>query len=249
MATSGIQVGPNNDLDPRGAENQDEFDRQTEKLLTALISLDSDVFGLVQVENDFDESSAGNAAKILVERMNAISDGAYDWVRPRQDGIPKTYVDESDAVSNCFIYKPSILSVVGVNTLTDSNLPPPFAGPIFDGLNSNQGTLAVTFQVVEDRRRRLRDDRGRSADGRMLELFDGNDKCITMVLCHFKNKESVATGSDNQDRGDGAGANNSLRLKASQAIVEWLKGNPTGVACPYVMIMGNLNAYLKEGES
>ncbi|KAL7467212.1 hypothetical protein ACHAXS_007465, partial [Conticribra weissflogii] len=61
LATSGIQVGPNNDLDPRGAENQDEFDRQTEKLLTALISLDSDVFGLVQVENDFDESSAGNA--------------------------------------------------------------------------------------------------------------------------------------------------------------------------------------------
>ncbi|KAL7468633.1 hypothetical protein ACHAXS_012973 [Conticribra weissflogii] len=243
LDNNGNQVGPNRDQDPRGAKSAQEFERQTEKLILSLLSLNSDVIGLVQVENDFHENSAGNAVKNLVERLNSISDESYDWVRPQQDGTLKTYVDESDAISNAFIYKSSSFSVAGVNILTDSNLPASFVGPIFNGVDSNRGTLAVTFQPIIDRHRRLGEDGGRPSDGRQLNLFDRNNECITVVLCHFKSKRSMTTSSGIRD---GAGEYNSLQLKASQSIVEWLKGNPTGVDCPNIMITGNLNAYLKE---
>lgn len=242
-------MGPNNDQDPRGADSTEEFERQTDKLVTALLSLDSDVLGLVQVENNFGETSAGNAVKTLVENLNEISGETFDWVRPKQDGITQTYVDESDAISNAFIYNSASLSVTGVNVLTDSNLPGSFVPPIFDGVNSNRGTLAVTFHALDDRRRQLRD---RGLEGRSLELFDSSnsflEECITIVLCHFKSKGFIAGDVGNEDKGDGAGENNAIRLLASQAVVEWLKGNPTGFTCPNVMIMGNLNAYLKEGK-
>lgn len=248
---NGNTSGPG-DLEPRGADSAAEFDRQSEKLVTALLSLNSDIFGLLEIENDFGETSTGNAVKALVEKLNAAGKDTYDWVRPKQDGVDKTFVDTSDAISNAFIYKSSSFTVAGVNILTDSNIPVAFtdALPIFDGSGSNRATIAVTFEGNNDRRN-LRDAIGH----RSLSLFsqsssdDGNDdrECITIALCHFKSKGSVSEGEGNQDARDGAGNNNAIRLLASQAVAEWLKGNPTGVDCPNVMIMGDLNAYFKEG--
>jgi len=201
--------------------------------------------------NDFGETSTGNAVKVLVDKLNAVGEDTYDWVRPKQDGVDKTFVDTSDAISNAFIFKSSSFRVAGVNILTDSNIPDAFtdALPIFDGSGSNRATIAVTFEVSTDRRN-LRD----ATAHRSLSLFSqssfdkGNDdlECITIALCHFKSKGSVSAGEGNQDAGDGAGNNNAIRLLASQAVAEWLKGNPTGVDCPNVMIMGDLNAYFKE---
>ncbi len=248
---NGNTSGPIN-LEPRGADNAAEFDRQSEKLVTALLSLNSDIFGLLEIENDFGETSPGNAVKVLVDKLNAAGEDEYDWVRPQQDGVDKTFVDTSDAISNAFVYKSSSFRVAGVNVLTDTNIPAAFndALPIFDGSGSNRATLAVTFEVSDDRRN-LRDATGH----RSLSLFsqksprDGRDdqECITIALCHFKSKGSVSAGEGNQDAGDGAGNNNAIRLLASQAVAEWLKGNPTGVDCPNVMVMGDLNAYFKEG--
>lgn len=39
--------------DPRGADTTAEFDRQTDKLVTALLAIDADVLGLAELENDF----------------------------------------------------------------------------------------------------------------------------------------------------------------------------------------------------
>lgn len=249
---------------PRGANTPTEFDRQTEKLVTALLSFESDVYGLVEMENNFEVGSPGNAVEFLVSELNAqIGEEEFDWVRPKQDGVVKTVVDTSDLISNAFIYKPSSFTVLGVNILTDSNLPEPFIGPIFDGRSTNRGTLAVTFQAVDDKSRRYlrklssevhnkRPQQGRRAlKGEKGDDDDDNDNdedCITIVLAHLKSKGSVGPGDGNKDELDGAGNNNGIRLLASKAIVEWLKSNPTGIACPNVMIMGDLNAYFKEGE-
>ena len=49
---SGAICGPAMDQGCRGADNQDEFDRQQAKLVTALLALDADVVGLVELENN-----------------------------------------------------------------------------------------------------------------------------------------------------------------------------------------------------
>lgn len=72
-------TGPDNTLDPRGADNIEEFNRQTEKLVTALTQLDADVIGLAELENNgFANLSAGNsitgksAIATLVDELNAV---------------------------------------------------------------------------------------------------------------------------------------------------------------------------------
>jgi len=45
-------TGPDGDLDPRGADNQAEFDRQTSKIVEAMIKTGADVFALQEIENN-----------------------------------------------------------------------------------------------------------------------------------------------------------------------------------------------------
>ncbi|MEL6779738.1 MAG: hypothetical protein AAFO06_21070, partial [Cyanobacteria bacterium J06597_16] len=48
--------GPNN-LSPRGADNTAEFNRQLEKLVSAIAGLDADIVGLVELENEFADTN------------------------------------------------------------------------------------------------------------------------------------------------------------------------------------------------
>jgi hypothetical protein len=74
--------GPNN-LDPRGADNQDKFEHKLEKLTIALAALNADIVGLVELENDFDASLL-----VLVDAVNAhIGKEDYEFVSPRQQYV------------------------------------------------------------------------------------------------------------------------------------------------------------------
>lgn len=42
-----------NGSDRRGADSVAKFDRQTEKLGTAILDIDTDVMGLIEIENNF----------------------------------------------------------------------------------------------------------------------------------------------------------------------------------------------------
>ena len=48
------------------------------------------------------------------------------------------------------------------------------------------------------------------------------------------------------DQDDGQGNWNDRRTKGAQAVLEWLRTNPTGIDCEFEAIMGDLNAYAKE---
>lgn len=212
----GAGAGPS-ELDPRGADTQDEFDRQRDKLVTAIAALDADLLGLVELENDFD--GPNSALNTLVDEVNSrVGAGTYSAVYPGQQ-----YVDSSDAISVGFMYKPSVLTLTGSPAiLTDSNLPPGSSSPIFDGTSTNRASLAVTFTVV------------------------GGGECITVACNHFKSKGGTGSGSGNQDIGDGAGSWNQRRLDAAVAVADWLKLEPTGSVCPNKAIVGDLNAYAQE---
>ena len=62
----------------RGAEDQEEFDRQQQKLVTALVELDADIFGLVELENNFPAVLIN-----LVTALNArLGSEVYAYVDP-----------------------------------------------------------------------------------------------------------------------------------------------------------------------
>ncbi|NEQ50285.1 MAG: ExeM/NucH family extracellular endonuclease [Leptolyngbya sp. SIO3F4] len=211
-----------NGSDPRGADNQTEFERQTQKLVTTILELDADVLGLVELENDFLPGSSGNAVENLVNELNAVAGaGTYDWVNPGQQ-----FVDTGDAISVGAIYKTASVEITaGTNpaTLTDSNLPTGFAGEtIFDGVSTNRAPLAVSFTE--------------KATGEQL----------TVAVNHFKSKGSIFPDGNNADIGDGQGNNNPIRLRAAQAVDAWLQTDPTGSGDPDFLILGDLNAYANE---
>jgi len=48
------------------------------------------------------------------------------------------------------------------------------------------------------------------------------------------------------DQGDGQGCWNPTRVKAVQALMQWVAKNPTQVSKPNVLLLGDLNSYAKE---
>ncbi|MGD1714689.1 ExeM/NucH family extracellular endonuclease, partial [Dapis sp. BLCC M172] len=215
--------GPNG-LSPRGADNQAEFDRQVEKLVTILEDIDADIFGLVELENEFggDQNGDGQfAIQTLVDEINnRVGAGTYAYVDP---GVP--FVDTGDAISVGAIYKTDSVKVAPgttVEILTDSDLPAlGLGGTVFDGNDTNRAPLAVTFE----------------------ELATGER--FTVSVNHFKSKGGTGTGDD-ADVGDGQGNFNGTRLRASEALNAWLNTDPTGSGDEDFLIVGDLNAYAQE---
>ncbi|REL27241.1 DNA degradation protein EddB [Thalassotalea euphylliae] len=113
---------------PRGADNEQEFDRQQSKIIAALAQIDADVVGLMEIENDgFGDNSA--IAQLVRELNASVGANTYDFVALPGAGIG------SDAIAVGMIYKPSKVSPVG-NAATISTTPFDFR---------NRQPLAQTF--------------------------------------------------------------------------------------------------------
>jgi predicted extracellular nuclease len=213
-----------NGFDPRGANTAAEFERQTGKLVTAILGLDADVLGLVELENNFREGSPGNAVEFLVGKLNAAAGtDLYDWVRPGQDFVG------GDAIAVGMIYKRGEVRIAPDTTigiLDDTDVRPDLlaqstVGGIFNGENTSRAALAVTFEEI------------------------GTGERFTAVANHFKSKSGEGTGDD-ADQGDGAGGWNNQRELAATALTEWLGSNPTGTDDGDTMLLGDLNSYFQE---
>ncbi|BBF93624.1 ExeM/NucH family extracellular endonuclease [Blastochloris tepida] len=214
--------------EPRGANTAEEFARQTDKLVNALIAIDADVLALIELENDFREGSSGNAIEYLVDELNAVlGAGTYDWVRPGQQFVG------TDAIAVGFIYKPSVVEVsIGttIEILDDSDLAAlglgdllglSTVGGIFDGANTSRNALAVTF----------------------TELATGEE--FTAIANHLKSKSGSGTGAD-ADQLDGQGAWQNQRELAATALTAWAASDPTGSGDTDILLLGDFNAYAME---
>jgi len=210
-----------NGLEPRGADNQEEFDRQVQKLINSIIELDPDILGIQELENYFSPSSAFNALEFLVMELNMVAgDGYFNWVNPGQE-----YVDISDAISSGFLYKTSTIdSVVGnVAILRDEvlhSIGVDNSTPVFDGPNTNRASIAASFKPK-------------------------GGACITAAVNHLKSKGGSGTGDD-ADKLDGSGNWNARRLKGAKAIHAWMDSDPTEGGCSLKALMGDMNAYAME---
>ncbi|GAA5232292.1 ExeM/NucH family extracellular endonuclease [Verticiella sediminum] len=221
-----------NGFDPRGADSQAEFDRQTAKLVNVLKGMDADVVGLVELENDFLPGSPGNAIEYLVAQLNAAlpEQDHYAWVDPGRQHVG------GDAIGVGFIYKtsavriaegtePAILNDAALAQMEggDALLAQSTVGGIFDGENTSRNPLAVTFEEI------------------------ASGESFTAALNHFKSKGSGPDSGADADQVDGAGAWNQQRELAAQAVAQWLESDPTGSVDEDIFVLGDLNAYAMEG--
>ncbi|MEO1335061.1 MAG: ExeM/NucH family extracellular endonuclease, partial [Myxococcota bacterium] len=106
----------------RGANSSEELERQLEKLVTAMVALDADIYGLVELENDGvdgDNSSVATLARALTARGTRGCDGGFDYVdlgdRVGEDAIAVGFVFCSSKVQRAPGSQPAVL--------TDADLP------------------------------------------------------------------------------------------------------------------------------
>jgi predicted extracellular nuclease len=128
---NGVPIcGPSGNLDCRGADNAFELGRQRAKIVDALSRMNSDVVGLIELEND-----QRAAIEDLVNGVNAVlGAGTYDFIDTGFIG--------TDAIKVGFIYKPATVTPVGNFAILDSSVDPRFID------TKNRPALAQTFEEV-----------------------------------------------------------------------------------------------------
>lgn len=121
-------IDTGNDV-PRGADSAAEFARQRTKTVAALVGLDADIVGFMEMENN-----GATAVNDLVAAVNAAQpDPADDYtvISDPANGYG------TDAIKVTIIYRPTVVTAVGA-ALSDNNT-------IFERL-----PVAQTFQQVSD---------------------------------------------------------------------------------------------------
>ncbi|MCB8939609.1 MAG: ExeM/NucH family extracellular endonuclease [Ardenticatenaceae bacterium] len=116
----------------RGATNLNEFNRQRDKIIAALVAINADVVGLIEIENDGYGSLS--AIQDLVNGLNAATaPGTYAFINPGVSQIG------TDAIAVGLIYKPASVTPSGAAQILDSSDDPLFLD------TKNRPALAQTF--------------------------------------------------------------------------------------------------------
>jgi uncharacterized protein len=102
----------------RGAENPLEFDRQWRKTVSAIVAMDADILGIIEVENDGYE--AHSAIADLVARLNtATAPGRYAFI-DADAATGQVNALGTDAIKVGLIYRPARVSPVGRTAVLNS---------------------------------------------------------------------------------------------------------------------------------
>ena len=128
-------------LEPRGANTAEELERQATKLVDAIVEMDADVLGLLEIENDF--AGTGFAVADLVDRLNAVSgEGTWAYVDPGQEFVG------GDAIANALIYQTAEVRPVGELAILTEFEGRDFLDPLGAGRDLNRAAIAQTFEDI-----------------------------------------------------------------------------------------------------
>ena len=117
-------------LNQRGARDAEEFGRQKAKIVAAILELDADVVGLMEIENNGDA-----ALKDLVAGLNAAAG-------EQRYAALETGVLGTDQITTAIIYQPAKVTPAGAHQVLDSSVDPRFDD------TRNRPALAQTFTPV-----------------------------------------------------------------------------------------------------
>ena len=128
LTSSGSICGPLQNQDCRGADTPEEFTRQRAKIIAAISTMNADVVGLLEIENNINDEAIQN----LVDGLNtALGAGTYDYIHTGTIG--------GDAIKVALIYKPATVSLVGGYAILDLSVDPRFID------TRNRPALAQSF--------------------------------------------------------------------------------------------------------
>jgi predicted extracellular nuclease len=205
----------------RGANTLAEFERQRDKTIAAVLGLSADIIAYNELEND--GYGPSSSAQQLVASLNAaLGVNAYSFITPSAGLLQPDGRFGGDEISVGFLYRSD-----RVRQAPGSSVAALQSGSFDQGSNRIQRpALAVSFE--------------------RLDAGVGSSEQFTAVVNHFKSKGSSAGGSGDADAGDGQGLSNGSRSRAAAELADWLATSPTGLNDPDVLILGDLNSYLKE---
>jgi predicted extracellular nuclease len=122
--------GPDSNDRCRGADSSDELARQLTKIVSALTAIDADIVGLIELENNAEQSLVN-----IVDALNAeLGAGIYSYIDTGTIG--------DDAIKTGFLYKPASVSLAGSFALLTADVDPRFND------KRNRPALAQTFVDV-----------------------------------------------------------------------------------------------------
>lgn len=127
--------------------------------------------------------------------------------------------------------------------------------------NSDRGTDVIASALLYDRQKvRPLGEMVTMPDGYGHASFDSarrkpliqtfqtlkNEETFTLVALHLKSKGVQSVGVGNEDKGDGQGRNNLLRVQQAEDLSTWLATRPTGTEDTDYLLIGDFNAYALE---
>ncbi len=122
--------GPAANMECRGADSDEEFQRQRTKIIAALAAMDADIVGLIEIENN-----ASASLQDLVQGLNdSVGAGAYAYVDTGTIG--------GDAIKVALIYKPATVAPSGPFATLDGSVDTRFVD------DKNRPVLAQTFSEL-----------------------------------------------------------------------------------------------------
>lgn len=125
---NGNICGPSQDMGCRGADSALELERQRIKIINAILAMDADVVGLIEIENNVND----DAVIDLVAGLNELAgEGTYARIETGTIG--------TDAIKQAFIYQPATVTPVGDFALLDGSVDARFLD------DKNRPVLIQTF--------------------------------------------------------------------------------------------------------
>lgn len=122
----------------RGANTPAEFERQKAKIVSALVGLNADVIGLLELENDgYDSLSA--IAELTAALNTASGTSQWAYINP---GLSRVGTDE---IAVGIIYRRDRATAIGTTAILDSSVEPLFID------TKNRPTLAQSFRATQGR--------------------------------------------------------------------------------------------------
>jgi predicted extracellular nuclease/DNA/RNA endonuclease YhcR with UshA esterase domain len=120
--------GPEQNMGCRGANTAFEFERQRTKIINAILEMDADVVGLIEIENHITDTA-------VIDIVAGLNDFAGGFVYDYMD----TGVIGTDAIKLAFVYQPATVTPVGDYAILDSSIDPRFLD------TKNRPVLIQTF--------------------------------------------------------------------------------------------------------
>ncbi len=252
-------TGPDGDLDPRGADNQDEFDRQSSKIVEGIIGTGAEVVALQEIENN-----GTTAISTLVDQLNAAgTDATYAYVDPTGTG---DFIG-TDAITTGIIYDASAVTLIYSDYIVYEESSADATYAIADALTAlvggsdmgdyqrNRPTVAATFVdnasgetfTVTSSHFKSKGDSG---------LQDVADAAESWLTSNASSADFAAVqellddlyADPNFDQGDGQGFWNQVRLDASVELADWVatEYGADGTGVSNYLLLGDMNAYAEE---